>query len=125
MKRIFPIVGIVLYAFVMVKPMAPVTAYLLQYDYIVNELCVGKDDPKSTCKGACHLKFSLEQAESPDTESPAPPANLELEEFPIAFPGAFAMVAQHAQSTTDYLSAMQLPKESFWEDVSPPPEIFI
>ncbi|QDO94580.1 hypothetical protein FNB79_11590 [Formosa sediminum] len=50
----------------MVKPLIPLVEYAAFYDYIVNELCVNKDEPELQCNGTCHLKDQL--AKASDTE---------------------------------------------------------
>lgn len=55
MKKIVPII-VLLY---MLKPIFPLVSYVIQYDYIVNELCVNKDKPLMHCNGKCHLMKEL------------------------------------------------------------------
>jgi len=43
--------------------------YVLNYDYIVNELCVEKDVKDSCCKGSCHLNKEFEKKESSEQNS--------------------------------------------------------
>lgn len=46
------------------KPVFPLASYIIQYDYIVNELCVNRDKPNLKCNGKCHLKQQLAKASS-------------------------------------------------------------
>jgi len=48
----------------MFKPVFPLASYIIQYDYIVNELCVNRDNPDLKCDGKCHLKDQLAKASS-------------------------------------------------------------
>lgn len=57
------LVFIMLYIF---KPIFPVATYIIQYDYIVNELCVNKDKPTLNCNGKCHLMKELAKASNDD-----------------------------------------------------------
>lgn len=41
------------------KPLWPVLEYAVNYDYIVNTLCVNRDKPNSGCNGKCHLTDEL------------------------------------------------------------------
>lgn len=52
----------------MLKPVLPVFSYILNYDYIVKELCVNKEKPELHCNGKCHLKKEL--AKSAESEKP-------------------------------------------------------
>lgn len=56
MKQIiFIIIGILF----LIKPVIPVLEYVVNYEYIANELCVNKDKPELKCNGKCHLKKEL------------------------------------------------------------------
>jgi len=51
------------------KPIIPVVEYVVNYDYIVKELCVNKAKPEMKCNGKCHLMKEL--AKASDTDNPA------------------------------------------------------
>ena len=44
------------------KPIFPVLDYIINYDYIANELCENKAKPELKCNGKCHLVNELAQA---------------------------------------------------------------
>lgn len=44
------------------KPALPVMEYLINYDYIVKELCINKDNDNLNCNGKCHLTSELADA---------------------------------------------------------------
>lgn len=46
----------------LVKPALPVVEYIINYDYIVKELCENKDKPALKCNGKCHLAKQLAKA---------------------------------------------------------------
>ncbi|MCO6175474.1 hypothetical protein NHF50_10505 [Flavobacterium sp. NRK F10] len=48
--------------FMVIKPVIPVLDYVVNYDYIKNELCVNKDKPQLHCNGKCHLAKELGKA---------------------------------------------------------------
>jgi len=58
---------IIVFLFVM-KPILPVLEYVLNYDYIVKELCENKAKPEMKCNGKCHLMKEL--AKASDTDNP-------------------------------------------------------
>lgn len=56
MKQIiFIIIGILF----LIKPVIPLLEYMVNYEYIANELCENKDKPELKCNGKCHLKKEL------------------------------------------------------------------
>ena len=50
-----------LYLVVLVAPAFPVMEYLINYDYIANELCVNKDKPLLSCNGKCYLEKQVKK----------------------------------------------------------------
>jgi len=50
-----------LYLVVMVAPAFPVLEYLINYDYIANELCENKDKPLLSCNGKCYLEKQVKK----------------------------------------------------------------
>ncbi|MEW5676152.1 hypothetical protein ABGT15_07550 [Flavobacterium enshiense] len=57
---------IVVFLFVL-KPILPVLEYILNYDYIVKELCENKKKPELSCNGKCHLMKELAKASENET----------------------------------------------------------
>ena len=50
--------------FVFIRPVLPVLDYALNYDYIVEELCVNRDRPELECNGRCYLMQALAEEAS-------------------------------------------------------------
>ncbi len=46
-----------------VRPVLPFVNYMVNYDYIVKNLCEKKDQPRSTCKGKCYVEKELAKTE--------------------------------------------------------------
>jgi len=46
----------------LLKPVLPVVDYVLNYDYIVKELCINKATPQMHCNGKCALMKELAKA---------------------------------------------------------------
>ncbi|MGX7668260.1 hypothetical protein [Flavobacterium pedocola] len=57
---------IVVFLFIL-KPILPVLEYVLNYDYIVKELCENKAKPEMKCNGKCHLMKELAKASEKET----------------------------------------------------------
>lgn len=71
-----------LYLLALVGPVLPVLDYVINYDYIVNELCVNKNKPVMACNGKCYLEgqFNKQQDSQNDKQVPLVP-KLDLERF--------------------------------------------
>ncbi len=52
----------------LIKPILPVLDYVINYDYIVKELCENKAKPELKCNGKCHLM--KEMAKAAEAEKP-------------------------------------------------------
>ncbi len=63
------------------KPLWPVVEYVVNYDYIVNELCENRAKPESHCNGKCYLAKQLGE-ESQKEKNPFS-NNSELQHFII------------------------------------------
>lgn len=48
------------------RPILPLVNYIVQYDYIVKELCENRNNPTSDCKGSCYLKAELAKTAETD-----------------------------------------------------------
>lgn len=48
--------------FFVLKPVLPVLEYIINYDYIVKELCENKAKPQMKCNGKCHLMKEMAKA---------------------------------------------------------------
>lgn len=53
------------------RPALPLVAFVVNYDFIVRELCINKDNDKSDCHGKCQLKKELANASSHGESTPA------------------------------------------------------
>ena len=71
-----------LYLLVLVQPAIPVLEYLINYNYIVNELCENREKPIKTCNGKCYLGDQVEKQLNLDPEPQLPvPPQVDLEKF--------------------------------------------
>ena len=63
------------YLVAIVQPMYPILDYLINYDYIVEQLCENRDKPVMACNGKCYLGQQVEKTQkgSQDTDKPVPP----------------------------------------------------
>lgn len=52
------------FALVLTKPFSPYAKYLLNKEYIANELCVNKDVPMMHCNGKCHLAKMIKEQQT-------------------------------------------------------------
>ena len=64
MKKTLLIIALV----ILLKPIAPVIEYALNYNYIAKVLCVNKAKPQMHCNGKCHLM--KEMAKESESEKP-------------------------------------------------------
>jgi hypothetical protein len=52
------------------KPFWPVMDYMVNYDYIVNNLCENRDKPELNCDGKCYLSKELAKEAGTDENNP-------------------------------------------------------
>ncbi|MGV6845053.1 MAG: hypothetical protein ACWA42_02865 [Lutibacter sp.] len=74
-----------IYVGILVKPIVPVLHYILNYNYIVNQLCENRDKPFLACNGKCFLvkEMKKEQSEN-DVKNPTNLPKINFDDFLIA-----------------------------------------
>lgn len=75
----FTVAVIVLAVFL--RPVLPVVGYVINYDYIVKELCENREKPQLHCNGKCQLMKELAKAseeEKPVSQKKSPTAEVEI-----------------------------------------------
>ena len=65
MKKMIVIVTLIMF----LKPILPVFEYVLNYEYIITELCENKATPELNCNGKCHLEKELAKAADTNSEN--------------------------------------------------------
>ena len=70
--------------FMLLKPAIPFLEYIVNYDYIVKELCENKEKPQLQCNGKCHLKKELAKSAA-DEKSPADKKQNSKQEIEVLF----------------------------------------
>ena len=82
MKQITAVFFIVLYVVALARPAAPLLEYLINYDYISEELCENKTKPQLECNGKCYL---AKQFEAESKKQNKPELNIKWQDYPIGF----------------------------------------
>jgi hypothetical protein len=84
----------------LLKPVIPVMGYIINYDYIIKELCENKAKPELKCNGKCHLMSELAKAsenEKPISTKKTGSTETEIlffQEFPpVSFPSGIRILA--------------------------------
>ena len=88
---------IVIVLAIFLRPVLPVAGYIINYDYIVKELCENKAKPELHCNGKCQLMKEL--AKASENEKPASQKKLGFAEAEVLFCKelqVFSIVAQPA-----------------------------
>jgi hypothetical protein len=71
-----------LYLLVLVLPSVPILEYLINYNYIVSELCENRDKPVLTCNGKCYLADQVEKQLNLDHKDQVPlPPQIDYKQF--------------------------------------------
>ena len=79
-----------IYLLAMFQPMYPVVEYVVNYDYIVDQLCENRDRPVMACNGKCYLGKQLQEGQesSGDPTRPLPPS-VDFEKLTVTGPEEF------------------------------------
>lgn len=78
--RITTYLFVSLYLVAMLRPIAPLVDYVVNYDYISKVLCINKEKPELHCNGKCHVAKELE-----GESQTLPSLPVVIKEYPIGF----------------------------------------
>jgi len=73
MIRIYALVLIAVFASLLVKPVIPYLEYLTRKNFIIENLCINREKPETTCNGKCHLKKQIQKESENSTKQPFRP----------------------------------------------------
>lgn len=86
MKTIAPYLFISLYVLALIRPIIPVVSYNLNYDYIVEVLCINKDNPELECDGKCYLAQTIKDTRVHESEDASVSISIaDFDKFPLAY----------------------------------------
>ncbi len=68
-KKLLTIFLLINYFFGINAPLIAYFEYKVNYDFIVKNLCVQKDNPDNQCQGSCHLKKNLDKSDEENKKS--------------------------------------------------------
>ena len=90
------ILFLLIYLFIMLKPVVPYLDYLVRKDFIMENLCVNREQPEKQCNGKCHLEKQLrKEINGSEQDHAPPPPGIDREEFPkypIVYTGGVPVV---------------------------------
>lgn len=74
-QLVFTHIFLNLYILAILQPSLPILEYLVNYDYIKNELCKNKEKPILACNGKCYLQKQVMEVDisSKSQNIPMPP----------------------------------------------------
>lgn len=75
------------------KPAIPFLEYVINYDYIVKELCENKEKPALKCNGKCHLAKQLAKAAEDEKSTSSDKKQNVKQEIEIMFCLEFKSIA--------------------------------
>lgn len=114
-----------LYVYVSVAPVIPYLEYLINYDYIKNELCENKDVPESNCNGMCHVKKQIKKIDNSDDKQDSPIPKVKI----TRVDGIFSECNPSIVLTPEFEETTQLTRYKFSVQsseikiTSPPPQV--
>jgi len=112
-----------LYLLVLVIPSVPVLEYLINYNYIVNELCENRDKPVLACNGKCYLEDQVEKQLNHDDKDQAPlPPPIDYKQFiPLIEEILADTLVSHSEPLLKPLFSNNLKERTFSDTILRPP----
>lgn len=123
MKQVVLFVAILM----LIKPLWPLAEYVVNYDYIVENLCENKDRPFLNCDGKCYLAKQLakesEGADNNPFESKQSKTDIQ---FVVSFDTSFDLDLDNNGFSTllnNFKTSQDLFSILFLTDIAQPPEL--
>ena len=82
-KQFLAIFFYLLYLLAMVRPLAPLIEYSVNYNYIATVLCENKDKPYLECNGKCYLEKQLKKVNHDNHEHNSTIPQINFDDYPI------------------------------------------
>lgn len=113
------------YMLAIIQPIYPVLDYIVNYDYIVDQLCENRDKPILACNGKCYLEnqFVENKRTTGDDPKPMPPA-VDLEKILTISPTDFSYVLDNPRDLIKLPLMRQLNLPTIYFDPLLRPPIF-
>ena len=125
MKRVLTYFLIFAYSLISINAFVPLINYAINYNFIVEELCVERDFDVNNCNGSCQLKTQVSKNLETENESKTPkPIVIKEVETPY-----FSVNQNTKNSETHnskfYFSFQLTPLENYLEQLTPPPKSLV
>lgn len=123
MKQVVLFVAILM----LIKPLWPLAEYVVNYDYIVENLCENKDKPFLNCDGKCYLAKQLAKESEGDDKNPFESRLSKTDvQFVISFDTSFNFDLGNQVFSTllnNFKTSQDLFSALFLTDIAQPPEL--
>ncbi len=123
MKNVILFVAILM----LVKPLWPLAEYVVNYDYIVENLCENKDKPQLNCDGKCYLAKQLAKESKGRGKNPFDGEKSKTEIQHVVFfqdLSSFDLeICLNNSRYTNFGATQFLTSNLFVTDISQPPEL--
>lgn len=121
-------IAIILFSLsILAKPLYPIAEYIVNYDYIVNNLCENRDKPALNCDGKCYLSKLLAKESKESEENPFGEKQSQAEVQHIVFYKLSSQIdfgGELLQSSKDNFKIVPLLISTpFVSEISEPPEV--
>ncbi len=113
--------------FMLTKPLWPIAEYIVNYDYIVKNLCENKERPTLKCNGKCYLTKQLARESEGKDKNPFQKKQSKTEiHHTIFFQQLVIFDFKNVSENTfqnNYKTSEKLNSLLFAKDIAPPPKI--
>ena len=103
MKRIVAIFFIIGFALPYLIHVSQITWFMVNKSYVIQELCIQRNQEENTCQGSCHLKKELSKIESSDAQDDQKPLQLTEVEIPVFITSEETVLPSDVSSQIDFV----------------------
>jgi hypothetical protein len=125
MKRVLTYFLIFSYSLISINAFVPLINYVINYSYIIDELCVERDLEVNNCNGSCQIKTQISKNLETENETKTPkPIIIKEVETPY-FSIKQSIKDSEAYNSKFYFSYQLTPLENYLEQLTPPPKSIV
>jgi len=128
MQKSFSLFILSLFIWSILAPVLTVFEYFINYDYIVEVLCINKDKPELECDGKCYLKDQLSESSIIKNDTSAERlVDYRYKPLPLYFhQGTKIITTQFVTGSSKVLSDYKIVATEYISEIpSPPPRNFL
>ncbi|RIH65054.1 hypothetical protein D1164_10725 [Mariniphaga sediminis] len=118
----YPVISVVLSAILVLHSVLPFVEYYAFKEYIIENLCIERDNPKSCCQGKCYLEKRIRETNTDTPQDEQAPAVSKTERVEYNLPAGYSISVCVFEHPAEFGYIIPGYDFNFYEAVFHPPQ---